>query len=171
MTTRYPNLPNRASLPDLFEFHPEARSELFALLRAVMRGPGPFEPGERELIAAFVSGVNSCSFCVDAHGMVAEAFGLPRQLIDDLVNRLENAEISDRMRPLLSYCGKLTRAPSSINDADAAAVYDAGWSEDDLHQAVLITGLFNIMNRLSEGAGLTMGRDLALAAPEQAEAV
>lgn len=33
-------------------------------------------------------------------------------------------------------------------------MFDAGWSERDLHDAVLTVGLFNLMNRLLEGHGV-----------------
>lgn len=35
----------------------------------------------------------------------------------------------------------------------------AGWSEKALHDAVSICGLFNLMNRLVSGLGITPGRD------------
>ena len=38
--------------------------------------------------------------------------------------------------------------------ADAQAVFEAGWCERDLHDAVLTVGLFNLMNRLLEGHGV-----------------
>jgi hypothetical protein len=33
-------------------------------------------------------------------------------------------------------------------------VFDAGWAERDLHDAVLTASLFNFMNRLLEGHGV-----------------
>jgi hypothetical protein len=41
----------------------------------------------------------------------------------------------------------------ALTEADAAAVFAAGWSERALHDAVLTTCLFNFMNRLLEGHG------------------
>jgi hypothetical protein len=37
--------------------------------------------------------------------------------------------------------------------ADADAVFQAGWSERALHDAIMTTSLFNFMNRLLEGHG------------------
>jgi hypothetical protein len=53
--------------------------------------------------------------------------------------------------------------------ADADAVFAAGWDECDFHYAIMICGLFNFYNRMLEGYGakntadfrLTAGRDLA----------
>jgi len=38
--------------------------------------------------------------------------------------------------------------------ADADAVYAAGWTEDDLHNAIAIAALFNYMNRFVHGLGI-----------------
>lgn len=44
--------------------------------KILMREPSPFSIAERELIAAFVSGLNACSFCYGEHTAVAEALGV-----------------------------------------------------------------------------------------------
>ena len=46
-------------------------------------------------------------------------------------------------------------APSSVTDSDAADVYAAGWSEKALFHTIAVTGIFNLMNRLVEGTGIT----------------
>lgn len=51
--------------------------KLLALANEVLRGPSPLTPAERELIAAFVSEGNDCSFCSQTHQAVAS------QLLDD----------------------------------------------------------------------------------------
>ncbi|MGF1463733.1 MAG: carboxymuconolactone decarboxylase family protein [Maricaulaceae bacterium] len=121
--------------------------------------------------AAYVSALNSCGFCEDAHAMVAIAFGFEKDLIDHLMADLDAAPIEPRLKPVLRYCRKLTEAPRQVTDADAAAVYDAGWTEAHLHAAVMITGIFNLMNRLCEGAGLTLGKDMSVEDDEHAEFV
>ena len=42
--------------------------------QVLMRGPSPFSEGERELIGAYVSGLNACDFCYGEHAGIAEAF-------------------------------------------------------------------------------------------------
>ena len=46
----------------LFAFKPDATDHLAAFTQAVMRGPGPLTPGERELLAALTSQENDCPF-------------------------------------------------------------------------------------------------------------
>ena len=46
----------------LFAFKPEMTEHLSRFSQAVMRGPSPLSPGQRELIAAFTSKQNQCPF-------------------------------------------------------------------------------------------------------------
>jgi hypothetical protein len=39
---------------------------------------------------------------------------------------------------------------------DAKAVFDAGWDERALHDAISVAALFNFMNRYVEGHGLAL---------------
>lgn len=55
---------------------------------------------------------------------------------------------------MLAYARKLTLEPAKMVSSDALAVFEARWSERDLHDAVLTVGLFNLMNRLLEGHGV-----------------
>jgi hypothetical protein len=63
------------------------------------------------------------------------------------------------MRPVLRYVGKLTRTPSAVGRADAEEVLAAGWDERALHHAVMVCALFNFMNRMVEGHGISAGPD------------
>jgi uncharacterized peroxidase-related enzyme len=147
-------LPAETRLLDVFKAHPGPARPLLELHEQVMRADSPFTPGERELIAAYVSGVNSCDYCHGIHTITAEAFGVPEGTLAAAVRDLDSAPVDDKLRPVLAYVGKLTRTPSRITEADAEAVFAAGWSEDALHDAVLVCALFNFMNRMVEGVGL-----------------
>jgi uncharacterized peroxidase-related enzyme len=153
------SLPDDAVLMDVFRAYPETSRPLLGYHEVVMRGPSPFTPGERELIAAYVSGVNSCSYCHGVHTVTAEACGIEAGLAPAAVADLDAAPVDDKMRPVLSYVGKLTREPSSVTRADADAVLAAGWDEDALHSAIMVCALFNFMNRMVEGHGIRAGAD------------
>ena len=121
-----------------------------------MRGPSPFTQGQRELIAAYVSGLNACDYCHGTHVGVAEACGVAPGLIKELLHDIETAPVDARMKPILRYAWKLTLTPASMTEADASAIYDAGWQDDALYSTVLVVALFNFYNRLVEGVGLAL---------------
>ena len=71
-----------------------------------------------------------------------------------LLNNIDIANVDENMKPLLRFVRKLTEKPSSITDSDSDAVYNAGWDEEALHDAIMVTCIFNFMNRLLEGHGV-----------------
>ena len=121
---------------------------------AVMRQDSELTVGERELIAAYVSGLNACQYCHGVHKVTAEIFGIESDLLSDLISDLQNANVDERLKPILSYVRQLTMEPSKTTQELADAVLEAGWSEQALHDAIQVCCLFNFMNRLVEGHGV-----------------
>lgn len=148
------SLPVDATLSDLRNRYADLLNKLRPYGDALMRGPSPLTPGERELIAAYVSGINSCRYCHGVHSQVAHAFGIDESIFTQLMAKVDLSPISPRLRPILRYVRKLTETPSRMTEADATAVYDAGWSEETLFHAIAVCAYFNQMNRLVEGAGI-----------------
>ena len=75
------SLPDDAVLLQVFRAYPDTARPLLDYHELVMRGPSPFTVAERELIAAYVSGVNECGYCHGVHTATAEAFGIQEGLI------------------------------------------------------------------------------------------
>jgi uncharacterized peroxidase-related enzyme len=148
------SLPENPTLADLRRTYADLLEKLRPYGERLMRGPSPLTPGERELIAAFVSSVNSCRFCFGAHSRVAHAFGIEENVIAALIDDAELAPVDARLKPILRYVRKLTQMPSRMTEADASAVYDAGWNDEALLHAIAVCAYFNNMNRLVEGAGI-----------------
>lgn len=147
-------IPEGPELSDVFRAYPVGVQELLAIHDFVLRYPAPLTVGERELIAAFVSGINACNYCYGAHRIIAESFGLDDSVVRSAVADPDMELVPARLQPILQFVEKLTRAPSSIRSSDREAVFAAGWSEEALYYAVLTCALFNFMNRIVEGMGL-----------------
>lgn len=152
--SRFPSLADDATVIDAFAMTPELAKPILEYHQILLRGPSPLSVAQRELIAAFVSGINACRFCHGAHTAVAEAFGVEPGLVQQLLDDVQGSPVSERMKPILAYVRKLTEAPASVRDADAEAVFAAGWDELALHHAIHVCALFNYMNRLVEGHGI-----------------
>jgi uncharacterized peroxidase-related enzyme len=122
----------------------------------LLRGPSPLTEAEREMIAAYVSGLNRCHYCHAVHTATAERLGVPEGAVPKLVVEIETAEVPEKMKPVLSYVRKLTERPAGLTKADADAVLAAGWDETALYHTVAVAALFNFMNRLVEGLGIEL---------------
>ncbi len=56
-----------------FAYRPETAKPMRELAHILLHEPGSLDPGERELIAAFVSSRNGTYFCEASHGAAATA--------------------------------------------------------------------------------------------------
>ncbi len=148
------SLPQTAHLADLFRRFPDNVEPLMRYTDGVLRAPGSLSVAEREMIATYTSGLNACTFCHGSHKVYAALFGFDADLMDAMLEDFDKAPIDAKMRPLLDYVRKLNDLPSRLTEADAQAVYDAGWDEKALFEAVQVNGLFNMMNRIVEGCGI-----------------
>jgi uncharacterized peroxidase-related enzyme len=157
--TYLPSFPDDAVLLDVFRAYPDTAGPLLDYHQVLLRGPSPLSVAERELIAAYVSGLNACDYCHGVHSATAEAFGIAEGTLAALLDDVDAASVADRMKPLLRYVGKLTLTPSRITPSDAEAVLAAGWEERALHDAVAVCALFNFMNRFVNGLGVHAGPD------------
>ena len=151
----FKSLPENAGPPNVFAAHKELYGLWSEMSQVLMNGPSPLSPAERELILAFAAGVAGCKFVCVAHSQVAYEWGIEEGLVERLVADLDTALVDARLKPLLAFVRKLTITPSKITQADADAVFSAGWDEKALHDAIAITGRASFMQRLVEGYGFT----------------
>ncbi len=149
----FKSLHGDAGVRHILQLNKPAGRALIEFHQALLRGDSPLSAAQLELIAAYVSGLNACQYCYGVHSETARAFGLEAGAIEAMLADLNSAPVDPKMRPLLAYANKLTVSPTRMTQADADAVFAAGWSERALHDAVLTVCLFNFMNRLLEGHG------------------
>ncbi len=151
-----PSFTDTANILHVFRAYPETARPLIDIHQALLRGPSPFTEAERELLAAYVSGLNRSRYCFLVHSSTAELLGIPQNIIQKSVDDIITSPLSAKMKAILIYAQKLTEAADGNTKADAEALLSAGWNGDALYQTVAITALFNFMSRLVEGLGLTL---------------
>ena len=152
--SRLPSLPENPHLADVFTRFPRGVQPLLAFHDEVLRAESDLTAAEREMIAAYTSGLNACNFCHGSHRMIAEVHGIDPEIFEFLIHEPEKAGLEAKWLPLLAYLRKLTVSPAKLTDADALEVLEAGWSEDAFHNAILVCASFNMMNRIVEGCGV-----------------
>jgi uncharacterized peroxidase-related enzyme len=151
--THLPSLPEKATLLDVFRAFPETIRPLLEFHEVLLRGPSPFTEAERELIAAYVSGLNGCRYCHGVHTATAERLGVPQGTVAALLAGDAKADIPAKMRPVLAVAAKLTERADGVAKSDVEAVFAAGWDETAYYHLLATVALFNYMNRLVEGIG------------------
>src|SRR5215470_6983315 len=111
-------------LPDLpgirgpMAFRPETAKPLNDLVDVLLRGPHTLSPGERELIATYVSAQNDCRYCQTIHGAIAaHHLGGNEQLVIDVKCDPEHAAVSEKMKALLQIAGKVAVSGKEVTPA------------------------------------------------------
>ncbi len=154
----FPSLGQEDGVHNAFaKFNTGIERPLIELHQILMRNDdSPFTLGQRELLAAFVSGTNASRYCVGAHTAAAKEFGVDEQLITSLIDDIESAPVDDNLKPVMRFVRKLALEPSKMAPADAEAVFAAGWSERALYDAMIICCTWSFMNRYVLGLGLSV---------------
>ena len=133
-------------------FRPETAKPLNELVDVLLRGPHTLTPGERELIATYVSSQNDCRYCQTIHGAIA-AHHLNGD--DDLVVAVkadvQHAAISDKLKALLAIAGKTALGGKNVTTADVARARELGATDLEIHDTVLIAAVFCMCNRYVDG--------------------
>jgi uncharacterized peroxidase-related enzyme len=150
----FPSLNDDAGVRHILALNPAAGRALVEFHSAALRTDSQLTAAHKELIAAYVSGLNACQYCLGVHKETAKAFGVDETLIEALLTDFDHAPVDARLRPILDYARVLTLTPTKALQRHADAVFAAGWTERDLHDAILTVCLFNFMNRLLEGHGV-----------------
>lgn len=143
-------------------FRPETAKPLNELADILLRGPNTLTPGERELIAAYVSVRNDCAYCHTIHGAVAaHHLNGDEALVACVKHDFEEASIPEKLKALLAIAGKVQESGKSVTAADVARAREEGATDLEIHDTVLIAAMFCMCNRYVDG--------LATWAPENPE--
>lgn len=150
----FQNLDDHSDITDITFNDRKRLGPLDKASQQIMRGASAFTPVEREIMAAYVSGLNACQFCHGSHKAVAEQFGIQAEVIEQLIEDVDTAPVKDELKPVFHYLKKLTLTPSKLVISDVDKVKAAGWSEEALQDAILVGCLFSFYNRLLDGHGI-----------------
>src|SRR5215472_4067453 len=118
--------PGLAGIRGPMAFRPETAAPINALVDILLRGPSTLTPGERELIAMYVSSQNECRYCQTIHGAVAARHLGSESVVADVACRLEDADVSDKLKALLAIAGKVAKGGKHVVADDIAQARQHG---------------------------------------------
>jgi uncharacterized peroxidase-related enzyme len=135
-------------------YRPETAQPLCELAEVLLRAPNSLTAGERELIAAYVSGLNECTFCCSSHSAFAAAqLDSGMALVDQVRANLDTAPVSEKLRALLRIAGAVQADGRKVTPAMIDAARSFGATDLEIHDTVLIAAAFCMYNRYVDGLG------------------
>ena len=136
-----------------FTYRPETAKPMRELAHILLHEPNSLTPGERELIATYVSSRNDCHFCQSSHGAAAACHLGDEAVVKQVKTDFQSAPISDKLKSLLVIAGKVQQDGKLVTRADADAARKAGATDLEIHDTVLIAAAFCMFNRYVDGLG------------------
>ena len=127
------------------------------LAHTLLHGPSQLTPGERELIASYVSDLNNCTFCHESHSASA-TFHLNDggKTVNSVKTDPSKALISEKMKALLKIAGQVQISGRNVTPDAIEDARRKGASDEDLHDTVLIAAAFCMYNRYVDGLGTNL---------------
>lgn len=157
-------------LPNVFSdlaVRPDLFRAFFAFHDLLMDRDTPaLSKADRELIVVATSAVNSCTYCVVAHGAILRIRDKDPEIADLVSIDAAKAPLDDRRRAIVDYAVRLARTPEDVGPGDAEPLRAFGLTDDDVWDVASIVGFFALSNRLAHAFDMrpnpeffTMGRD------------
>lgn len=145
-----------------FAFRPETAKPMRELAHVLLHGPSSLTPGERELIATYVSSQNDCYFCQASHGAVAACHLGSDETVKQVATDFLNAPVTPKLKALLAIAGKVQRGGKYVTPEDIAHARGLGATDIEIHDTVLIAAAFCMYNRYVDGLGTWQPRNDAM---------
>jgi uncharacterized peroxidase-related enzyme len=106
------------------------------------------------MIVVATSGLNSCLYCVVAHGAILRIYAKNPRVADQLATNYRKAEIGARQRAMLDFAMKVAGSSASLDDNDFTALAAHGFSNDDAWDIGAIAAFFALSNRMANLSGM-----------------
>src|SRR5471030_3163695 len=114
-------------------FRPETAAPLNALAEVLLRGDNTLTRGERELIATYVSHLNDCFFCQNAHGAIAQHYlQCDMEFIDAIKADYEAMQISEKMKSLLTIAARVQQGGKQVTPAQIEKAKQHGATDKEI---------------------------------------
>lgn len=108
--------------------------------------------GDRELIGTYVSYLNDCFFCQNAHGAIAGFYmNCDIPAIDAIKADFATAPIPDKLKSLLAIAGSVQKGGRYVTPEQIEKAKALGATDKEIHDTVLIAAAFCMFNRYVDG--------------------
>ncbi|GII65114.1 hypothetical protein Skr01_51990 [Sphaerisporangium krabiense] len=154
---------NEPGIRALFQYRPETAHPLILLSEVLLCGESTLSRGDRELIAAYVSARNQCRFCFYTHAAFA-AVRAPEgmTLVEQVCEDLDSAPVTAKLRALLRIAGTVQQDGRQVTGELVDAAREAGATDLEIHDTVLIAAAFCMYNRYVDGLATFAPEDPAV---------
>ena len=135
----------------LLQARPETAGPITDLAQVLLHAPNSLTRGERELIAAYVSALNDCTFCRTSHAAIAACHLNDESLVDTVLQSPETAPVPAKLKALLAIAARVQQSGRAVSAQDIERARREGATDAEIHDTVLIAAAFCMFNRYVDG--------------------
>jgi uncharacterized peroxidase-related enzyme len=135
----------------LLEYRQDSAAPIRELTQFLLRGPNTLTIGERELIATVVSNGNECRFCTTAHAAAVDFIFGNSETSTCVRADIESAPVAEKTKALLQIAKLVQQGGKAVTTAAVERAKQAGATDLEIHDTVLIAALFCLYNRYVDG--------------------
>lgn len=133
-------------------FRPETAKHLNQLAEVLLRSDNSLTRGERELMGTYVSYLNDCFFCQNAHGGIAQHYlQCDIDFIDLVKSDFQMTTISDKLKALFVIARSVQQGGKHVTPEQIETARSKGATDLEIHDTVLIAASFCMFNRYVDG--------------------
>lgn len=151
---RMPFVPVEDHLPGitgLLEYRRDSAEPIRELTQVLLRGPSTLTEAERELIATVVSNGNQCTFCTSAHTATVDLLLGECETSEKVKQDITTAPVSAKLKALLQIASLVQQSGKKVTAEAVSRAREAGATDIEIHDTVLIAALFSLYNRYVDG--------------------
>ena len=156
-----------ATLLDVYRRYPDLARHALGLAQAAFAQTDELTQAECELLGAYVSSLNRCHYCRRIHSEAAVVCGLDRAVFGAQADGVTPDYGGAEWQPVFDYAKTLTLSPAEVTQQHVDNLLAAGWSQDAVAQVASVCCVFNVLNRLVDGLGLSADDEFFAAAGQR----
>ena len=148
---------DQPDLPDIFRvlsIDAQALDVVIQLNEGLAFGNSTLSRVQEEAIATTVSVANYCRYGALTHAAFLRRCSGDSELASQILNDYTTADFSEKDRLMLDFAVRITLEPAGLTQSEVDRLIAAGFEDKDIVSVVLVTCLFNFMNRVASSLGV-----------------
>ena len=133
------------SVYDVFLDSWDYQSHFVNYLESLMRQETSLPTYIKEMIFAYVSGLNGCSYCKNIHAEISK-ITLKDMGKDSINQNIDDSGIEEKFKPILKFAHKVNEDNSSINEEDINEIKKYEFEDKAISEVISICAAAQFMN-------------------------
>ena len=133
------------SVYDVFLDNWAYQNHFVSYLESLMRQETIFPTHVKEMIFAYISGLNGCNYCKNIHAEISKKILRDNNNTNFLID-IEQSEIEEKYKPILKLSHKVNEDIHSISEDDVEAILQYGFEEKVISEIISICSAAQFMN-------------------------